>query len=118
MTDKPLRALGVGHAVVQLGGELVEVDAVALEHHQQVVHHVGSLVTQMIHRFVVLPVGSSTASDFSSTSLPRPHSNARAAASDEHDQDSTSFAASATSPASSMTFFSTVSGESVSRRWV
>ena len=52
--DAALGAFRVGHAVVQLGGELVEADTVALEHHEQVVHHVGRLVAQMIDGRVVL----------------------------------------------------------------
>ncbi len=42
------RALGVGHAVVQLGSELIDLDPVTLKHHQQMVHHIRSLVAQVI----------------------------------------------------------------------
>ena len=57
--------------------------------------------------------GRSTASLSASSTVPLA---AIDAASDEHAHDSTSFAASAVSPASSMTFFSTTSGEPVRRR--
>ena len=51
--NRTLRALGLGHAVVELGCELVKGDPEALEHHQQVIHHVSRLVAQMVNRLAV-----------------------------------------------------------------
>ena len=47
-TDGALRALLVGHAVVQLGSELVDADAVTFKHDEKMIHHVSGLIAQMV----------------------------------------------------------------------
>ena len=105
-TDAAVGTLGVCHAVVELRRELIEINAVALKHDEQVVHHVGRLIAQMVDGCIVF--GRQLYGQLVG----------RAAAKDDVAQASTSLAASATSPASSMTFFSTSSGELVSKRYV
>ena len=66
--NRPGPSLFVGHALVELGGELIQIDAIALEHNKKMIHHVGRLIAQVVsarihalarggdQRFMAMPV--------------------------------------------------------------
>ena len=46
--NRPRRSLFVGHALVELGGKLIQVDAITLEHNKKMIHYVSRLIAQVV----------------------------------------------------------------------